>query len=121
MPKCAARWPTSVARSEIARSFASALLAVGLLAGGIARLRRIERPVFDRVAVSPDGRVELGRVRVARRGENGRWIGWSVRCDRREVWSRLGAHESITLVSQPLPLHLHDVRFDRDIPLPPCP
>ncbi|MEI8254341.1 MAG: hypothetical protein WCJ30_01575 [Deltaproteobacteria bacterium] len=73
------------------------LLAFALLAGGIARMRRVERPVFDLVASSHDGVAQLGRVRLARRGEAGRVLGWTLRCAGREVWSRLGARPEVLL------------------------
>jgi hypothetical protein len=104
----------------VARLLASALLAMAVLAGSIMRLRRIERPVFDPITVAADGQVQLGRVRLARRGERGREIGWSVRCQGREVWSRLGADVSVRLVSDAGPVHLQDLRDGRAIPLPAC-
>lgn len=114
------RSSNSVADRPVARLFASAVLALVVLAGGIARLRRIERPLFDPVTVTADGFAQLGRVRLARGGEFGRVIGWSVRCGGREVWSRLGAAASVRLVTDAGPVHLHDLRDGRDIPLPAC-
>lgn len=81
----------------MARAVGSVLIAVALLAAGLARMRRVERPVFALAATSPDGSMQLGRVRLARRGETGRVLGWTARCAGREVWSRLGERPEVIL------------------------
>jgi hypothetical protein len=73
------------------------VLAFVIIGALIARLRRIERPVTDVVATSADGRVSLLRVRLARRGETGHTIGFTLRCDGRVVWNRLGADRVLTI------------------------
>jgi hypothetical protein len=57
----------------------------------LARLRRVPRPRFEPVAQRAGGRVAVGRVWLARRGEPGRLLGWSVVCNGREVIGRPGA------------------------------
>ncbi len=89
------------------RPIAGALLALLFVGAFIARLRRIERPYFDPVQTFDGGRVRLGRVRIARRGETGRNIGWLVRCDRREVWHTLGNRSDITLTRDPNGWQVH--------------
>ncbi len=81
----------------MARALGGVLLALALLAGGIARMRRVERPVFELVASSRDGVAQLGRVRLARRGATGRVLGWTLRCAGREVWSRFGERPAMLL------------------------
>lgn len=73
------------------------VLAFVIVGAFIARLRRIERPVADVVATSADGRVRLLRVRLARRGDAGHTIGFTLRCDDRVVWNRLGGERLVTL------------------------
>jgi hypothetical protein len=94
---------------QLARALGSALLALALIAGVIARLRRVERPVFERVSSDVSGRVQLGPVRLARHGEQGRVIGWAVRCDGREVWSRLGDAQQFRLETRDGVVHVRDV------------
>lgn len=101
------------------RLLASTALAVALFAGVIARLRRTERPSFEPVSRAPNG-VVLGRVRLARRGESGRIVGWSVHCDGREVWSRLGVQPALRLVDDGSAPHLQTATDGREIALPSC-
>jgi hypothetical protein len=79
------------------RPLAGIVLAFVIVGALIARLRRIERPVTDLVARSADDRVHLLRVRLARRGEPGHTIGYSVRCRDRVVWNLLARERRIAL------------------------
>lgn len=72
------------------RPLAATLLVLALFALAIARLRRVPRPRFEPVVRYAGGRVAVGRVVLARRGEPGRPLGWSVVCGGREVYARAG-------------------------------
>lgn len=82
------------------------LLVLGLFAMGIARLRRVPRPRFEPVARYANGGIVLGRVVLARPGERGMFLGWSVVCGGREVIARTGSRAPVVLRATPEELWL---------------